>query len=612
MPPTTADLFLPLQEALKGRYWLERELGRGGMGIVYLAQEVALDRPVALKLLPPALAREGWRRERFLHEARTAARLSHPNIVPVFAVEEVGEFVFFTMAYVEGVTLAHRVRDAGPLPTSEATRVLRDVAWAVAYAHAQGVIHRDLKAENILLEHGSGRPLVTDFGIAQVKSQPELGGERRIVGTFQYMSPEQVRGGTVDERSDVYSLGVVGYMAASGSLPFRGATATEIADQQINRPPPPLETAGQEFDHALARAVERCLAKQPDQRFQTAGDLAEALEERRELPLPLRAFLWRARYVSRSDVGLTLLRVLAGVGLIAALARGNWGAAAIAGAFTALVLVYPVAVILPVTRRVLRAGYGREDIVRALGTDLEREREELAFHFGADPSPVERLARGTAYAGFGLVGVAAGTGMVGILDPGLAAGAMVLGALTTLIAGTVAAYLYYGRRYVPGARWLKLWKSRLGEGVTRLAGVGLGRPAAGAPSAARRSETAIAMSAERMFHELPEALRQAVSDLPDCLRQMKLHTGGLRKLIAELDESLAGEGDDTPELVDTREDAQQRLTETVTALERMRLELHGLHDGTSSVEDLQADLAAAREVTEAVDRVLAERGTASG
>jgi chromosome segregation ATPase len=110
-----------------------------------------------------------------------------------------------------------------------------------------------------------------------------------------------------------------------------------------------------------------------------------------------------------------------------------------------------------------------------------------------------------------------------------------------------------------------------------------------------------------MFHELPEALRRAVADLPDCLRQMKLQTGGLRKLIAELDESLAEEGDDTPALVDTREDAQQRLTETVTALERMRLELHGLQDGTSSVEDLQADLAVAREVTEAVDRVLAER-----
>src|SRR3989449_8475543 len=160
-------LFLDFQAALVGRYSLERELGRGGMGVVYLAREVRLDRPVAIKLLPPSKATDPKLRERFLREARTAAKLSHPNVIPIHAVEEIGEFVFFAMAYIEGETLTERVRSRGPLTPSEASRVLRDVAWALAYAHGQGVIHPDVKPDNILLEN-NGRVLVADFGIASV------------------------------------------------------------------------------------------------------------------------------------------------------------------------------------------------------------------------------------------------------------------------------------------------------------------------------------------------------------------------------------------------------------------------------------------------------------
>src|SRR5437879_8257857 len=135
-------LFLDFQSAVAGRYSLERELGRGGMGVVYLAREVRLDRPVAIKLLPPAKAQDASLRERFLREARTAAKLSHPNIIPIFAVDDVGEFVFFAMAYVEGETLTARVRDRGPLAPNEAGRVLREIAWALGCAHGQGVIQR--------------------------------------------------------------------------------------------------------------------------------------------------------------------------------------------------------------------------------------------------------------------------------------------------------------------------------------------------------------------------------------------------------------------------------------------------------------------------------------
>src|SRR5688500_5620698 len=169
-------VFLAFQSALAGRYSIDRELGRGGMGIVYLAREVHLDRLVAIKLLPPERAAQPALRERFLREARLAAKLSHPNIIPIHAVEDTNGFVFYVMAFVDGETLANRVRTRGPLPASEAARVLREVAWALASAHAQGLVHRDVKPDNILLETASVRVLVADFGIAAATGETGVDG----------------------------------------------------------------------------------------------------------------------------------------------------------------------------------------------------------------------------------------------------------------------------------------------------------------------------------------------------------------------------------------------------------------------------------------------------
>jgi len=237
--------FLDLQAALAGEYSIQRELGRGGMGVVYLARDVQLDRDVAIKVLPPHLARSASARERFLREARMAAGLSHPHIVPIHRVGEAGGFVFFVMSYVEGETLGECIRRSGPLPPSDAARVLREVAWALAYAHGRGIVHRDVKPDNILLEADTGRALVTDFGIAYGGQDPgSVTDPGKIMGTAHYMSPEQAAGEAIDGRSDIYALGVVGYLAVSGRLPFEAPTVSLLVLKQATEEAAELGVVG--------------------------------------------------------------------------------------------------------------------------------------------------------------------------------------------------------------------------------------------------------------------------------------------------------------------------------------------------------------------------------
>ena len=287
-----------LRAQLGDRYRIERELGRGGMGAVYLARELGLDRLVALKVLPPAFATDQALRERFLRETRMAASFSHPNIVPVHAVEERDNLLAFAMGYVEGESLADRVQRAGPLGSRDTVRMLQDVAYALAYAHGRGVVHRDIKPDNIMIERATGRALVMDFGVSRTIAAPvaRAGLTRvgEVVGTPEYMSPEQAAGDHVDGRSDLYALGLVAWFSVTGRVAVTGESAQQILVKQLTETLPPLSTARPGLPALLGALVDRCLVKEPSGRFADAGEMVEALEAAQlgapEISLSVRLF----------------------------------------------------------------------------------------------------------------------------------------------------------------------------------------------------------------------------------------------------------------------------------------------------------------------------------
>ena len=294
--------FLELQEAVSGRYTLERELGRGGMGVVFLARDSALDRPVALKLLPPYLAAQPELRERFVQEARVVARLSHPNIVTVYAAEQLGDLVYFAMAYIRGETLTQRVERAGPIPPAQATRMLQELAWGLGYAHANGVVHRDVKPDNILIEQASGRAMLADFGVAYAADASRQTAAGQLIGTPHYVSPEQAYGNPLDGRSDLYSLGASAFFALTGRTLFDAPSPYAVITKHLNEPPPSLATVRPDLPRQLAVAVDRCLAKDPEQRFPSGEALAEALAAtgltEHEVPAPIRHYFRQGRGIA--------------------------------------------------------------------------------------------------------------------------------------------------------------------------------------------------------------------------------------------------------------------------------------------------------------------------
>jgi serine/threonine-protein kinase len=267
-----------LARAVAAEFRLLSEIGRGGMGVVYLAEDTRLMRRVAIKTLLPHMASDAQVRERFVRESRTAAGLSHPGIVPIFSAADQHGVVYFIMGYVHGESLADRLARSGPMPVREALLVARQVADALVFAHAAGVVHRDIKAENVLID-AAGRAVITDFGIARMGDAQPLTATGTVLGSVFYMSPEQVTAEALDGRSDLYALGVLLYHLVSGRFPYERPQASAVLVAHVTSPVPSLRTVLPEASEALDTLIQRLLAKSPDQRTPSAQALLEQIDD---------------------------------------------------------------------------------------------------------------------------------------------------------------------------------------------------------------------------------------------------------------------------------------------------------------------------------------------
>src|SRR5438874_6661777 len=262
-----------LRKATLGEYEVLAELGRGGMATVYLAHDLALDRKVAIKVLAPALLHMGEGMvERFKREARTAAALSHPHIIPIYAVKESERILYFVMKYVQGRPLDAIIQEVGPLPIQMVQTILAHVGDALGYAHRHGVIHRDVKSANIMLDE-DGWAVVTDFGIAKVVQAEGLTMTGVTVGTPTYMSPEQCATRDVTGASDQYSLGVVAYEMLTGRLPFQANSTMSVMYAHFNQPPRPVTELRPDCPPNLGAGVMRMLEKDPSRRWPSMDDV---------------------------------------------------------------------------------------------------------------------------------------------------------------------------------------------------------------------------------------------------------------------------------------------------------------------------------------------------
>jgi Tol biopolymer transport system component len=260
-----------------GKYEIKAEIGRGGMGSVYLGYDPLLDRQVAVKVLAPHLVWDHEFVERFVREARAAARLKHPNVVTVFDVGQEGGWYYFVMEHLAGETLAARLQSQGALSAQEALSILRPLAAALDYAHHRGIVHRDVKPGNVILGP-EGQVTLMDFGIARAAQEGRLTGTGTVVGTPEYMSPEQARGMTVDARTDQYSLGVVAYQMLSGQVPFQADSTLALMYKIVHEPPPPLSQYRPDLPAEAGATLEQALAKEPGARYACASAFVEALE----------------------------------------------------------------------------------------------------------------------------------------------------------------------------------------------------------------------------------------------------------------------------------------------------------------------------------------------
>lgn len=277
-PVESIDDLLPrIRMTLAGEYEVEEELGRGGMAVVYKATEVGLHRPVALKILPPDAAFSPRAVERFRREAQMVAELDHPNIIPVYRVGQVGGVLHIAMRLIEGRSLDAIVASQGALPISVVIEVLRGAARGLAYAHERGIVHRDVKSANILIDR-DGRVILTDFGVALRYSDMTLTATGTVIGTPPFMSPEQCDGHRAVAQSDQYSLGVVTFQMLTGTVPFHADTVVGLMQQHTKTPVPDVRRARDDVPTQLLEVLQRALAKKATDRYTATQDMVTAVE----------------------------------------------------------------------------------------------------------------------------------------------------------------------------------------------------------------------------------------------------------------------------------------------------------------------------------------------
>ncbi|HEX4684401.1 MAG TPA: serine/threonine-protein kinase [Gemmatimonadaceae bacterium] len=617
--------FLALQAALAGEYSLQRELGRGGMGIVYLARDVQLDRDVAIKVLPPHLAATAGSRERFIREARTAAGLSHPHIVPIHRVGQAGGFVFFVMSYVEGETLGERLRTKGPLQPAEAVRVLREVSWALAYAHGRGIVHRDVKPDNIMLEAGTGRAMVTDFGIASGGgTQLTDTDPGRLAGTAHFMSPEQAAADRVDGRSDLYSLGVVGYLAVSGRLPFEASNVPALLVRQATQPAPGVLGAAPGLPPALAGAIDRCLARDPAQRFPDgeamAAALAPAPETRAALPTSLRAWLVaRNPLLLPYGVWSTFLGIATLANTINWLTRHAGASPRDVGMLVSLAAAPLLPIIgfhLNQARRQFRAGYTLGDLRAALEVARRERAENEALARDDVETPSHRLLRFATVGSAAWLATTFGLAVTGTINAPRTSVAWILAPIgTTMLLGAVSNAL--GVQFIPDrirAWWQsgirdRIWNSRVGEWLAHRLGAPERSRAVGG-GVFRPTEAALGVAASELFEALPGAYREQLAELPAIVAALEARAVEARAEMEVLGaiappgyENASHPGQTADVLAVRRKAAASQLTESVAALEGIRLDLLRLHAGAVDLAPLTTLLDAARELGDDANRL---------
>lgn len=617
--------FIALQEALVGRYSLERELGRGGMGTVYLARDLRLERPVAIKALHPALAADPNARARFLREARTAAGLAHPHIIPIYAVEESGTAPLLVMAMIDGETLGARLRSRGPLPADDAARVLREIAWALDHAHANGVVHRDLTLDNILLERHTGRALLGDFGLAHRGDDADIG---PVFGTPDYLAPEVIRGEPATRASDLYALGVVGWATLAGKLPFSGETSAVLA-KHLMQSAPALAPLAHGASPRLVAAIMQCLQKDPDARPTSATAFLGLLERAPEpiaIAPPLRGWFTRwERIAPIYSIATPLLALQTSLLTYAYYRTVDQRILVAMMVSTALSLS-----LIPITahisfelaqlRRLRREGFTLADIRAALphwraNERIQQEREglrPLASRVILDLTVVFAVTI--------LIDIFLVEPNIGLLEfASQAVRAWVLGLTGFMPALYLFTMMGVGIGFVsPGFRIRadgrvrqlldRLWHTPLAQWFASVAATGQREIATTTSTLHRPTEMVLGLAVDDLWRALPDALRTDLGDVPALAHTLEQGATELRRLITALSESEASDGvspSDRGALAETRIRLEVRHRETIATLERVRLQLLRLLADRQQTGALTQQLEAARAIEASLHRDVA-------